>query len=98
MQLSGIGPTTASAIVATVGKGHDFTCGRQFCARRGKPLWFELTGAEQRAGIWPSMKWWAKCRYAVSRPVERMGDLSFFVRRRRFDLPEQQCFSLRACR
>ncbi len=29
MQLSGIGPTTASAIVATVGKGHDFTCGRQ---------------------------------------------------------------------
>ena len=32
MQLGGIGPTTASAIVATVGKGHDFTCGRQFCA------------------------------------------------------------------
>lgn len=28
MQLSGIGPTTASAIVATVGRSHDFSCGR----------------------------------------------------------------------
>ena len=35
MRLSGIGPTTASAIVATVGKGHDFACGRQFCAWLG---------------------------------------------------------------
>ena len=35
MQLSGIGPTTASAIVATVGKGPDFSCGRQFCAWLG---------------------------------------------------------------
>ena len=28
MQLSGIGPTTASAIVATVGRSHDFSSGR----------------------------------------------------------------------
>jgi transposase len=35
MRLGGVGPTTASAIVATVGKGHDFTCGRQFCAWLG---------------------------------------------------------------
>lgn len=35
MQLSGIGATTASAIVATVGKGHDLACGRQFCAWLG---------------------------------------------------------------
>jgi len=35
MRLAGIGPTTASAIVATVGKAHDFSCGRQFCAWLG---------------------------------------------------------------
>jgi transposase len=42
MQLPGIGPTTAGAIVATVGKGHDFSCG-QYRYRRdgvtGKPWW-----------------------------------------------------------
>ena len=35
MQLAGTGPTTASAIVATMGKGRDYCCGRQFCARLG---------------------------------------------------------------
>ncbi len=47
MRLGGIGPTTASAIVATVGKGRDFACGRQFCA------WLGLvysSGGKQRLG------------------------------------------------
>ncbi len=30
MQLRGVGPTTASAIAASIGNGHDFKNGRQF--------------------------------------------------------------------
>ena len=50
MQLSGIGPTTASAIVATVGQGHDFTCGRQFCAWLGLVPGQYSSGGKQRLG------------------------------------------------
>ena len=50
MRLSGIGPTTASAIVATVGKGHDFTCGRQFCAWLGLVPGQYSSGGKQRLG------------------------------------------------
>jgi len=50
MQLSGIGPTTASAIVATVGKGRDFTCGRQFCAWLGLVPGEYSSGGKQRLG------------------------------------------------
>lgn len=35
MQLRGIGPATATAIVASIGKGHDFKNGRQFSAWLG---------------------------------------------------------------
>lgn len=35
MQLRGVGPTTATAIVASVGNGHDFDSGRQFSAWLG---------------------------------------------------------------
>ena len=35
MRLSGIGETTATAIVAMIGRGHDFKCGRQFAAWLG---------------------------------------------------------------
>jgi transposase len=35
MQLRGVGPTTASAIVASIGNGHDFKNGRQFSAWLG---------------------------------------------------------------
>jgi transposase len=35
MQLRGVGPTTATAIVASVGNGHDFESGRQFSAWLG---------------------------------------------------------------
>ena len=50
MQLSGIGSTTASAIVATVGKGHDFSCGRQFCAWLGLVPGQYSSGGKQRLG------------------------------------------------
>ena len=50
MRLSGIGPTTASAIVATVGKGHDFTCDRQFCAWLGLVPGQYSSGGQQRLG------------------------------------------------
>ena len=50
MQLAGIGPTTASAIVATVGKGHDISCGRQFCAWLGLVLGQYNSGGKQRLG------------------------------------------------
>lgn len=50
MQLAGIGPTTASAIVATVGKGHDFSCGRQFCAWLGLVPGQYSSGGKQRLG------------------------------------------------
>ncbi|MDO8773348.1 MAG: IS110 family transposase [Burkholderiaceae bacterium] len=50
MQLRGIGPTTASAIVATVGKGHDFTSGRQFCAWLGLVPGQYSSGGKQRLG------------------------------------------------
>jgi transposase len=50
MRLGGIGPTTASAIVATVGKGHDFTCGRQFCAWLGLVPGQYSSGGKPRLG------------------------------------------------
>ncbi len=43
-QISGIGPVTASAIVATVGNGHDFKNGRQFAA------WLGLTPRQYSTG------------------------------------------------
>jgi transposase len=50
MRLSGIGPTTASAIVATVGKGRDFASGRQFCAWLGLVPGQYSSGGKQRLG------------------------------------------------
>jgi transposase len=50
MRLGGVGPTTASAIVATVGKGHDFTGGRQFCAWLGLVPGQYSSGGKQRLG------------------------------------------------
>lgn len=35
MKLRGVGPTTATAIVASIGNGHDFESGRQFSAWLG---------------------------------------------------------------
>ncbi|SMB25783.1 transposase (fragment) [Sterolibacterium denitrificans] len=50
MQLSGIGPTTASALVATVGDGHDFASGRQFAAWLGMVPGQYSSGGKQRLG------------------------------------------------
>lgn len=50
MRLPGIGPTTASAIVATVGKGHDFATGRRFCAWLGLVPGQYSSGGKQRLG------------------------------------------------
>ncbi|HBL5515907.1 TPA: IS110 family transposase, partial [Escherichia coli] len=44
MQFRGIGPMTATAIVASIGNGHDFKNGRQFSA------WLGLTPRQQSSG------------------------------------------------
>lgn len=44
MKLRGIGPTTASAIVATIGNGQDFRSSRQFAA------WLGLTPGQHSSG------------------------------------------------
>jgi len=44
MRLAGVGPTTASAIVAMIGNGHEFRCGRQFAA------WLGLTPGQYSSG------------------------------------------------
>lgn len=44
MKLCGVGETTASAIVAMVGNGHEFNCGRQFAA------WLGLTPGQYSSG------------------------------------------------
>lgn len=44
MQLRGIGPTTASALLASLGAGHDFKNGRQVAA------WLGLTPGQYSSG------------------------------------------------
>lgn len=44
MRLSGVGPTTATAILAMIGNGHAFRCGRQFAA------WLGLTPGQYSSG------------------------------------------------
>ncbi|MFP3606926.1 IS110 family transposase [Paraburkholderia sp. SIMBA_053] len=44
MKLAGVGPTTATAIVASIGNGHDFKNSRQFCA------WLGLTPGQHSSG------------------------------------------------
>lgn len=50
MKLAGVGPTTASALVATIGRGHDFTSGRQLCAWLGLVPGQYSSGGKQRLG------------------------------------------------
>lgn len=45
---------------------------RLACVQDVLRLTFELTGPLWRGGIWPRMKWRAKCRHAAMGPVERM--------------------------
>jgi transposase len=44
MRLNGVGTTTATAIVAMIGNGHEFRCGRQFAA------WLGLTPGQYSSG------------------------------------------------
>ena len=44
MEMPGIGPTTASALLASIGNGHDFKAGRQFAA------WLGLTPGQYSSG------------------------------------------------
>ena len=44
MQLRGVGPTTATTIMAMIGSGHEFKCGRQFAA------WLGLTPGQYSSG------------------------------------------------
>lgn len=44
MRLSGVGPTTATALLAMIGNGHEFKCGRQFAA------WLGLTPGQYSSG------------------------------------------------
>ncbi len=50
MQVPGIGPTTASALVASVGNGHDFSSGRQLAAWLGLVPGQYSSGGKQRLG------------------------------------------------
>jgi transposase len=44
MRLRGVGETTATALLAMIGNGHDFQCGRQFAA------WLGLTPDQYSSG------------------------------------------------
>jgi len=50
MRLPGIGATTATALIGTIGKGHDFKCGRQLSAWLGLVPGQYSSGGKQRLG------------------------------------------------
>ncbi len=50
MQLPGVGPTTATALVSTIGRGHDFSNGRQLSAWLGLVPGQYSSGGKQRLG------------------------------------------------
>jgi transposase len=50
MRLSGVGPTTATAILAMIGNGHEFRCGRQFAAWLGLVPGQYSSGGKTRLG------------------------------------------------
>lgn len=50
MQLPGVGPTTATALMSTIGNGRDFQCGRQLSAWLGLVLGQYSSGGKARLG------------------------------------------------
>jgi len=50
MQLSGVGETTATCLLAMIGNGHDFECGRQFAAWLGLAPGQYSSGGKTRLG------------------------------------------------
>lgn len=53
MRLPGIGPTTATALVAMIGRGQEFKCGRQLSAWLGLVPGQYSSGGKQRLGASP---------------------------------------------
>jgi transposase len=50
MQLSGVGATTATCLLAMIGNGHEFDCGRQFAAWLGLAPGQYSSGGKSRLG------------------------------------------------
>jgi len=50
MRLPGVGSITATALLSTIGRGHDFKCGRQLCAWLGLVPGQYSSGGKQRLG------------------------------------------------
>ena len=50
MQLSGVGATTATCLLAMIGNGHEFDCGRQFAAWLGLAPGQYSSGGKTRLG------------------------------------------------
>ena len=50
MQLGGVGPTTATCLLAIIGNGHDFDCGRQLAAWLGLVPGQYSSGGKTRLG------------------------------------------------
>jgi transposase len=50
MRLAGVGPTTATAMLAMIGNGHEFRCGRQFAAWLGLVPGQYSSGGKTRLG------------------------------------------------
>ena len=50
MRLPGVGPTTATAVLAMIGNGHEFKCGRQFAAWLGLVPGQYSSGGKSRLG------------------------------------------------
>jgi transposase len=50
MRLSGVGETTATCLLAMIGNGHDFACGRQFAAWLGLAPGQYSSGGKSRLG------------------------------------------------
>ena len=67
MQLPGIGPTTASALLASIGNGHEFASGRQLAA------WIGLTPGQYSSGGKPRLGRITKAGDAYLRSLLVMG-------------------------
>lgn len=74
MKLAGVGPTTASAIVASIGNGHDFKNSRQFCA------WLGLTPGQHSSGGKARLGSITKAGDAYLRTLLVMGARSLLMR------------------
>lgn len=74
MKLAGVGPTTASAIVASIGNGRDFKNSRQFCA------WLGLTPGQHSSGGKARLGSITKAGDAYLRTLLVMGARSLLMR------------------